>query len=76
MELWQYAILIAAGVTGGAINDLGIEWHAQGGLLANLPLVVSEYRTARGMQLWRRHATEDHRWERGVVCGCRVLCPV
>ena len=33
-----------------AINDLGIEWHAEGGLLANVPTVVEEYRNARGLQ--------------------------
>ncbi len=33
-----------------AINDLGIEWHAQEGLLAHMPKVVQEYRESRGLQ--------------------------
>ena len=46
---------------GAAINDLGFEWHAQGGLLASLPMVVQEYRTARGLQPLRLlvHGNDD-----------------
>jgi len=33
-----------------SVNDLGIEWHAQGGLLAHMPTVVDEYRRSRGLQ--------------------------
>jgi len=33
-----------------AINDLGFEWHAQGGMLATMATVVHEYRESRGLQ--------------------------
>jgi len=33
-----------------AVNDLGFEWHAPGGLLAHMPAVVDEYRQSRGLQ--------------------------
>uniref|UniRef100_A0A7S2FPT0 Adenylate kinase 7 n=1 Tax=Haptolina brevifila TaxID=156173 RepID=A0A7S2FPT0_9EUKA len=33
-----------------AINELGFEWHAEGGLLACMPTVVQEYRESRGLQ--------------------------
>jgi len=33
-----------------AINDLGIEWVAQEGLLAHMPKVVAEYRESRGLK--------------------------
>ena len=36
-----------------AVNDLGIQWHAQGGLLAHMPTVVNEYRQSRGLQPMR-----------------------
>jgi len=44
-----------------AVNDLGIEWHAQSGLLANIPMVVHEYREARGLQPLRLlvHGNDD-----------------
>lgn len=48
-------------LSAGAINDLGFEWHAQTGMLANLPAVVEEYRTARGLQPLRLliHGNDD-----------------
>jgi len=33
-----------------AIDELGIEWHAQGGLLAAIPTVVQEFRESRRLQ--------------------------
>jgi len=33
-----------------AINELGFEWHAEGGLLASMATVVQEYRESRGLQ--------------------------
>jgi len=33
-----------------AINDLGIEWHAETGMLAAIPKIVHEYRESRGLQ--------------------------
>jgi adenylate kinase len=46
---------------GAAINDLGFEWHAQGGMLAAMPSVVQEFRTARGLQPLRLlvHGNDD-----------------
>lgn len=44
-----------------AINDLGFDWHAQSGMLASMPMVVQEYRTARGLQPLRLlvHGNDD-----------------
>ena len=46
---------------GAAVNDLGIEWHAGGGLLASMPAVVAEYRESRGLMPLRLlvHGNDD-----------------
>ena len=49
-EFFQVGATPTLKLAGAAINDLGIEWHAQGGLLASMPTVVEEYRSARGLQ--------------------------
>ena len=65
-EFFQLGAPIGAAPTGlklaaGAVNDLGIEWHAPSGLLAHMASVVAEYRESRGLQPLRLlvHGNDD-----------------
>lgn len=44
-QFFQVGVLLQA----AAVNELGIEWHCETGLLQNMPKVVHEFRESRGL---------------------------